>query len=118
MRILVVDDNEELRGFLVLLLKEADFEAVAARDSTDALQKVAAEKFDILIIDSVMDGVDGIDLVRQIREIKRERSLPIVLMSTISTSLARRMATDAGCSDFLVKPFGPVQLIEQIKKLG
>ncbi|MBV9469316.1 MAG: response regulator, partial [Abitibacteriaceae bacterium] len=63
MRVLIVDDNEELRGFLALCLTEAALEVVEARDAADALHKVEAEKFDALVIDSIMDdGEDGITL--------------------------------------------------------
>jgi DNA-binding response OmpR family regulator len=118
MRVLIVDDNEELRAFLALSLKEADIDAVTTGDAADALHKIQAEKFDTLIIDSVMHNGDGIGLVQQIRNTKNGRSVPILLMSTIGTALARRMATNAGCNQFLVKPFGAMEFIDQVKRLG
>jgi len=118
MRVLIVDDNEELRDFLALCLIEAAIDAVAARDPADALLKIATGEFDVLVIDSIMEHSDGIELVEQIRASKSGRKIPILMMSTISTALARRMATGAGCNEFLVKPFGQAQFIEQIKNLG
>src|SRR5436190_221649 len=112
MRVLIVDDNEELRGFLVLSLTEAGVEAVAARDADDALRQVEAEKFDVLIIDSVMGAQDGITLAQQVRATKNGRTVPIILMSSVSTALARRIAKDVGCNEFLVKPFGQMQFID------
>lgn len=117
MRVLIVDDNEELCGFLALCLTEAAVDAVVAQDPEDALRKVETENFDALVIDSVLENSDGIELVQQIRKGKNGRSVPILMMSTISTALARRMATSAGCSEFLVKPFGQMQFIEQVKSL-
>lgn len=117
MRVLLVEDNEELRGFLALSLTEATFDVVAAESPEDALQKVEAEKFDALIIDSVMETSDGIELTQQIRATRNGRSVPILLMSSISTALARRMAKAAGCNEFLVKPFGQQQLVEQVRSL-
>jgi len=117
MRVLIVDDNEELRGFLALSLTEAGIDAVAAENSEDALGKVDAEKFDALLIDSVMDDADGIELAQKIRATRNGRSVPILMMSSISTALARRMAKSAGCNEFLVKPFGQQQLIEQVRTL-
>jgi DNA-binding response OmpR family regulator len=117
MRVLIVDDNEELRGFLALCLTEAAVDAVSARDADDALRQIESEKFDALVVDSIMENSDGLALVEQIRKIKNGRSVPIIMMSTISTALARRMATSAGCSEFLVKPFGQMQFIEQVKNL-
>ena len=116
MRVLIVDDNKELRDFLALSLAEAAVEAVVAETVEDALWKVEAEKFDALVIDSIMENNDGITLVQQIRATKNGRSVPILMMSTISTMLARRMAKSAGC-EFLAKPFGQTQFIEQVKGL-
>ena len=118
MRVLIVDDNEELREFLALSLTEAAFEAVMAEGPEDALQKIESDKFDVLIIDSVMGGNDGIALTQQIRATKAGKTVPILLMSSLSTALARRMATSVGCNEFLVKPFGTMQFLEQVRALG
>lgn len=118
MRVLIVDDNEELRDFLALSLTEATVDVVVAQNPDDAVNKVENERFDALIIDFVMENADGIALVQQLRATKNGRTVPILLMSSISTALARRMARDAGCTEFLVKPFGQTQFIEQVKGLG
>jgi DNA-binding response OmpR family regulator len=117
MRVLIVDDNEELLGFLALSLKEADVDVACAQNPEAALHQVEVEKFDALIVDSVLGSIDGIELVQRIRGTKNGRSVPILMMSTIGTALARRMATTAGCNEFLVKPFGLMQFIEQVKRL-
>ena len=117
MRVLIVDDNEELLGFLALSLKEADVDVACAQSPDDALHQIDGEKFDALIIDSVLGNTDGIELVQRIRGTKNGRSVPILMMSTIGTALARRMATTAGCNEFLVKPFSHTQFIDQVKRL-
>lgn len=117
MRVLLVDDNEELRDFLALSLTESAVEVATADSPEDAVRKVEAERFDGIIIDFVMDNGDGVALTQQLRSMKNARNVPILLMSTISTALARRMAKDAGCNEFLVKPFGQMQFIEQVKGL-
>lgn len=119
MRVLLVDDNEELRGFLALSLTEAAVDVVEAKNAADALRRVEAEKFDALVIDSIMEenGMDGISLTQQIRGTRNGRSIPILMMSSVSTALARRMATSVGCTEFLVKPFGQLQFIDQVRNL-
>jgi DNA-binding response OmpR family regulator len=117
MRVLIIDDNEELREFLALSLTEAAIEAVVANDPEDALRKIENEKFDVLIIDSVMEGGDGIELTQQIRATRAGKNVPILLMSSMSTALARRMAKSVGCNEFLVKPFGTLQFVEQVRTL-
>lgn len=118
MRILLVDDNEELREFFTLTLTESDVEVVGTGQPATALERVEAEKFDAFVIDSVLeDGADGLTLVAELRALKNGRAVPVLLMSSISTSLARRMAQSAGCKEFLVKPFSPMQFVEQVKSL-
>jgi DNA-binding response OmpR family regulator len=116
MRILLIDDNEELRDFLVATLNENAIDAVAAESPEDAVRLQQQEKFDAFIVDSVMGDTDGIALIQELRNIKNGRGTPALLMSNISTSLARRMAQNANC-EFLAKPFGPTQLIDQVRAL-
>ena len=117
MRVLLVDDNEELREFLELGLAESDVQVVAVGTGVEAVKLVETEKFDAFVIDSVMEGSDGLTVVAQLREMKNGRAVPVLLMSSISTALARRMAQSAGCKEFLVKPFSQMQFIEQVKSL-
>ena len=118
MNILLVDDNDELREFLVLCLSEANIQATTASNSADALKKADLSRYDVFVLDSVLGQEDGIDLVEQLRASKNGKTTPILLMSSISTALARRMATAAGCNEFLVKPFGATQLAELVRSLG
>lgn len=118
MRVLLVDDNEELREFLALCLMEASVEVVEAPNASTALQRVGAEKFDAFVVDSVLADGDGLSLVGELRNLRNGRGVPVLLMSSISTSLARRMAQSAGCNEFLVKPFGQMQFLEQVKALA
>jgi DNA-binding response OmpR family regulator len=117
MRVLLIDDNEELRGFLALCLSEASVEVVGESDAPSALRRAEAEKFDAFIVDSVLQNGDGLSLVTELRALKNGRGVPVLLMSTIATSLARRMAQSVGVTEFLVKPFGQMQFLEQVKAL-
>jgi two-component system, chemotaxis family, chemotaxis protein CheY len=118
MRVLILDDNEELRGFLALALTEAGEDAVAIGDADEATTRLAEGSFDVFVVDSVLSDTDGVAIVQQLRNLPDWRDLKVVLMSPISTSLARRVAKAAGCDEFLVKPFGPQQLVESVKKLA
>lgn len=117
MRVLLIDDNEELRGFLALCLSEAAVEVVSEGDGPAALRRVEAEKFDAFIVDSVLEHGDGLTLVSELRALKNGRGVPVLFMSSIATVLARRMAQSAGVTEFLVKPFGQMQLLEHLKAL-
>ena len=118
MRVLLVDDNEELREFMALILGESQIEVVEAGTADEAFEIFEGGKFDVLIIDSVLEVSDGIALTQRIRVTRNGRNVPILLMSTLSTSLVRRMAKDAGCNEFLAKPFSTTQLLEHVRTLG
>jgi len=115
MRVLLVEDNEELRGILSLSLTEAAVDNDVAADSPTALRQIAAEKYDLIIIDSILGNDDGFSLAQQIHTTRNGRTTPILIMSTIATPLARRMAKSVGCDELLVKPFGITQFLERIK---
>ena len=118
MRVLIVDDNEELRDFLALCLTEAAVDADAVGTPQEAMTALDTGQYDAVAVDSVLGAEDGMALVQQMRGSKSGKKIPILVMSTISTALARRMAQSAGCNEFLVKPFGQMQFIEQVKNLA
>lgn len=117
MKVLIVDDNEELLQFLMLSLNEVGVESVGAKNEDEALEQVAKEKFDGIIIDATLGDSDGIQCAQSIRAAKNGRGVPLLIMSAFSTPLARRMAKSVGCDDLLVKPFGAGQFIERAKTL-
>jgi DNA-binding response OmpR family regulator len=117
MKVLVVDNNEELLQFLILSLEEVAIEAVGAKNAQEALKHVNDDKFDGIIVDASLDDDDGITLAHQIREQKNGKNVPLLIMSDFSTPLARRMAKSVGCEDMLVKPFGPGQFVERVRTL-
>jgi DNA-binding response OmpR family regulator len=118
MRVLIIDDNPELRDFFVMSLAEVEIEAVVAQNPDDALQKVETGGLDAIVLDSIMEDCDGFALAQRIRATRAGRSVPLVIMSSISTSLARRMAESVGCTRFLVKPFGLAMLIESLRSVA
>lgn len=117
MKVLVVDNNEELLQFLIQTLQEVAIEAVGAHNSQETLDLVKDEKFDGIIIDASLNDDDGITLAHQVREHKNGKTVPLLIMSAFSTPLARRMAKSVGCDDILVKPFGAGQFTERVRTL-
>ena len=117
MKVLLVDDNAELREFLAQCLSESSIEVEAAPDGARALALAEKEKFDVYIVDSLLGETDGLTLVGQLRASKNGAKTPLLVMSNLGTALARRMASDAGGDEFIVKPFGPGQFVEQVRAL-
>ena len=118
MRVLIVEDNEELREFLCASLKEAGIEASGAASVEKVAELIEENSFDIVVIDSVLGDGDGIGLTKTVRGGSKGANTPVILTSDIATNLARRMAMNAGCTEFLVKPFGVNAFINLLRKLA
>lgn len=120
MLVLIVDDNSELRNFLCLSLGEANVQAIGLGSAAGAetiAQRVENEDFDVVAIASTLNGSDGIALTQTLRNGDKGRAIPIILMSNLATTLARRMATNAGCTEFLVRPFSLNRFVEVLRLL-
>jgi len=118
MRVLVLDDNQELCNFLVVNLEENAIDAHGAQKSAMAFELLKKEKFDALIVDLQLSGEDGLAFIQKVRENRAGKSVPVVLLSEHDTSLARRLAADYGCNAFLSKPFTTTQLLDQLRGLA
>jgi two-component system chemotaxis response regulator CheY len=115
-KILVVDDSETVRQVLQLTLSNAGFSVIEAIDGFDALDKLAATKpVDMVITDLNMPKIDGLQLIKKIREEGQYRFTPIVMLTTESSEEKKREGREAGASGWIVKPFKPEQLLKVVK---
>lgn len=114
--ILVVDDSETVRQVLQLTLSNAGFEVVEAVDGVDALAKLTeAKSIDMIITDLNMPNMDGLQLIKNIREQGNYRFTPIVMLTTESSEGKKQAGREAGASGWIVKPFKPEQLLKVVK---
>jgi two-component system chemotaxis response regulator CheY len=114
--VLVVDDSETVRQVLQLTLSNAGFDVIEAEDGDDALNKLSsAPVVDMLITDLNMPNMDGLELIKKIREDKKHRFTPIVMLTTESSEEKKRAGREAGASGWIVKPFKPEQLLKVVK---
>jgi CheY-like chemotaxis protein/anti-sigma regulatory factor (Ser/Thr protein kinase) len=111
-RILVIDDNESEREALCILLERSGFEANAAEDGVQALQKVRDERFDLLLVDIWMPRMNGFELLSHLREIARPKAIVMTADDTAET-LLQSLRKKAYL--FIAKPFDPKDLIQLIK---
>tara|TARA_B100001123_G_scaffold288144_1_gene321072 strand:+ start:471 stop:1160 length:690 start_codon:yes stop_codon:yes gene_type:complete len=112
--ILVVDDDNKIRELVKQYLEENDFLVTTAKDSADAKRKVEIIKFDILILDIMMPGESGLSLTR---EIKKNSSTPIILLTAKGEVENRIKGLEFGADDYLGKPFDPKELLLRIKNI-
>ena len=108
-RLLVVEDDARLRGILEMLLAE-HWNVEVAADAREALEKVRRSVPDLIIADLVLPGVDGFEMIRELRSSARTRMVPVVVVSGLTAEADRLKALEAGANDFVVKPFSEREL--------
>jgi two-component system phosphate regulon response regulator OmpR len=109
--ILVVDDDDRLRDLLRRYLTGHGHVVITARDAADAAAKLETLAVDLIVLDVMMPGLNGLEFTRQIRE---KRTVPILLLTARGASDERIAGLEAGADDYLAKPFEPRELLLRI----
>ena len=112
--LLIVDDDERIRGLLQKFLMNNGFLVSAARDAAHARRILSGLDFDMIILDVMMPGEDGISLTQSLRE---ERETPILLLTAKGETDDRIKGLEAGADDYLAKPFEPKELLLRINAI-
>ena len=112
--ILVVDDDDRIRELVKEYLEENNFLITTAKDSFDAKKKLEIIKFDLIVLDIMMPGQSGLSLTK---EIKKDNSMPIILLTAKGEAVNRIEGLEIGADDYLGKPFEPKELLLRIKNI-
>ncbi len=112
--LLVVDDDERIRGLLQKFLIRHGFWVSVARDAAQARRLLGGLEFDLIVLDVMMPGEDGISLTRELR---KDLTTPILLLTAKSDTTDRIMGLEAGADDYLPKPFEPKELLLRINAI-
>ena len=115
--ILAVDDSASMRRMVSFTLKSAGYDVVDAVDGMDAWNKAAQRRFDLVLTDQNMPGLDGIGLTRKLRANPDFETTPILILTTESSEAMKQAGRAAGATGWMVKPFDPAKLIEVIGKV-
>jgi len=115
MRLVIVEDDAELRDALSALLRQAGYEVDAFSDGRPALDALLASEYDLAIVDLMLPGMSGIALVRDLR--RQHRGLPILIVTARDSLEDRVGGLDAGADDYLVKPFDLPELEARVRAL-
>ena len=115
--ILCADDSASIRQMVPFTLQSAGYQPVTANDGSDALAKLDAERFAMVITDLNMPGLDGLSLIRKIRANPRHAGVPIVMLTTESEESKKLEGKAAGATGWIVKPFDQARLLAAVKKL-
>ena len=116
-RILVVEDDQHIRELVELHLGLEGHTAVAAADGTKGLALVRTEPFDLLILDLMLPGLDGVTLCRAIRRESRNGDTPILMLTARREESDKVLGLDSGADDYLTKPFGVRELVARVRAL-
>jgi two-component system OmpR family response regulator len=116
MRILIAEDDAETAGFVKRGLDELGHTVTVAADGTDALHLGLTEDFDILILDRMLPGLDGVSVVRRLRA--ADVRTPALILTALGKIEDRVTGLDAGADDYLVKPFAFSELAARVNALG
>ncbi len=111
-RILVIDDDAQIRRFLRISLEASGFETIESRLGDEALKKMALERPDLAILDLGLPDMDGMDVIARMRE---WTGTPIIVLSGRGSEQDKVQALDAGANDYVVKPFGVLELLARVR---
>ncbi|MBL4874279.1 MAG: response regulator [Rhodobacteraceae bacterium] len=110
--LLIVDDDLELRALLKKFLTSQGFRVTAAADSEDMLQALGHWKIDLVVLDLMLPGKDGLSICRDLR---KTSNIPIVMLTVMGEENDRIRGFDGGADDYIAKPFNPHELLARIK---
>jgi DNA-binding response OmpR family regulator len=113
--ILVAEDQADIRELLVMNLRGAGYEVAAVADGSAALASQSEHPSDLLVLDLMMPGLDGLEVCKALRA--RGRSTPILMLTAKSTELDRVLGLELGADDYLTKPFSLAELLARVKAL-
>jgi two-component system alkaline phosphatase synthesis response regulator PhoP len=115
--VLVIDDEEDLIELVRYNLEKEGFHVIGAGDGESGLSKVAGEKPDVIVIDLMLPGMDGLEVCRSLRAENGTSGIPIIMLTAKASESDRIVGLELGADDYVTKPFSPRELIARIKAL-
>ncbi len=115
--VLAVDDSASIRQMLSFTLKNAGYDVVEAVDGVDALEKAKARELHLVLTDQNMPRMDGLSLIRSLREMPQYAATPILMLTTESSEAMKSQGRSAGATGWLVKPFDPQKLVDVVRQV-
>ena len=115
--ILVVDDQPQNIELLEAHLATQGYDIVSAANGQEALEKLSKNEIDLILLDVMMPGMDGFEVTRRVRQDDKHRLLPIILVTALRETQDRIKGIEAGCDDFISKPFDKMELLARVRSL-
>jgi DNA-binding response OmpR family regulator len=116
-RVLVVEDERNIRELVCLHLGHEGYDCEGVGDGVAALQRTEAERFDLLVVDVMIPGLDGLSLVRAVRNGRMNHDVPILMLTARRDEADKVVGLESGADDYLTKPFGVRELVARARAL-
>lgn len=113
--VLVAEDDRDIRELVTAKLSGAGFRVIAVADGITALNTIREQLPDIALLDVMMPGSSGLDVVGKLRTDERTAAVPVILLSAKSQDFDVETGLAAGASDYIIKPFSPRELLERVE---
>jgi DNA-binding response OmpR family regulator len=114
-RVLVVDDDPTVSDVVRRYLERAEYDVTLAVDGAAALTAVAAERPDLVVLDLMLPGIDGLEVCRRLRE--RDPDLPVIMLTALGDESDRVLGLSLGADDYVTKPFSPRELVLRVQSV-
>ncbi len=113
-KILVVDDEARIRRLLKMYLERENYKIEEAENGDEAIDKALGNEYDLILLDLMMPGTDGIEVCRQVRD---KKATPIIMLTAKGEEANRVQGFEVGTDDYIVKPFSPREVVLRVKAL-
>jgi two-component system, OmpR family, response regulator ArlR len=111
-RILIIEDEEKIARFVELELTHEGYQVEKAIDGRDGLEKIKTRPFDLILLDVMLPGINGVEVLRRIRQ---TNDVPIILLTARDSIVDKVMGLDAGADDYVTKPFAIEELLARVR---
>lgn len=116
-KILIAEDDQDIRELVVLTLQFSGFEVVSVEDGTMAVAEAKSQDFDLILMDVRMPRMTGYEACRRLKEMESTKDVPIIFLSAKGQEQEIQTGLDAGAADYILKPFAPDTLVNTIHKV-
>ena len=116
-KVLIVENHAEMREILVRIIELMGFTAITSKNGQEGVEKALAEKPDLILMDIMMPEISGWEATQMLRGHSETKDVPILASTALFRPSDLQRCIDAGCNDYIVKPFTPDQLLKKIRAL-
>jgi DNA-binding response OmpR family regulator len=116
MKLLVAEDEKDVRELIEIILRHHGFEVISVSDGREAIAAASQQQFDLILLDVRMPRLDGYEACRRLRQMESTRNVPIIMLSALGQESEKAEGLEAGADEYVVKPFTPVSLVHVVNR--